>query len=136
MKRLTALIAPAALVLFLGLGAQAQFAPAAQYDPASVSALVDRVHSDLNGAYGSFRFTHGDRDRLNHAEKELREFSQKWNRGKFDKDELDDAISGVQHVLDNNHLPDADRDAISGDVSQLRKMREAYDRNEIRGAHH
>ena len=135
MKRLTSFIAPAALVLAFGLGAQAQFAPD-QYSPSSVSQLVDRVHSDLDSAYGRFRFTHGDRDRLNHAEKELRDFSQKWDRGNFDKGELDDAIAGVQHVLDNNHLHSADRDALSGDVNQLRQMREAYDRNEIRGAHH
>jgi hypothetical protein len=123
----------AALLLGFGLAAQAQFAPAAPYDAASVSSLVQRVHTDLNHAYRGFRFTHGDRDRLNHAEKELRDFSSKWNRGSFDKGELDDAIASVQHVLDNNHLPEFDRDALSSDVSQLRRMREAYDRHEIRG---
>ena len=51
------------------------------------------------------------------------------------KDELDDAIASVLHVLDNNHLPDSDRDSLSSDINQLRRMREAYDRHEIRGAH-
>jgi hypothetical protein len=126
----------ATLLLGSGMLAQAQFAPTAKYDPASVSDLVGRVHVDLNHAYGGFHFTSGDRDRLNHAEKELRDFSMKWNRGSFEKDELDDAIASVQHVLDNNHLPVVDRDSLSSDVSQLRRMREAYDRHEIRGANH
>jgi hypothetical protein len=125
-----------ALLLGFGLLAQAQFAPRAQYSPSSVSNLVDQVHQDLNRAYGAFHFTHGDRDRLNHAEKELREFSLKWERGSFDKGELDDAIGSLQHVLDNNHLPLGDRDALSGDVNQLQRMRDAYNRHEIRGANH
>lgn len=132
--RLMQSVAFAALLLGPGVFAQAQFAPRAEYSPSSVSDLVGRVHVDLNRAYGAFHFTHGDRDRLNHAEKELREFSQKWDRGSFDKGELDDAISSLQHVLDNNHLPGEDRDALSSDVNQLRRMREAYDRREIRGA--
>ncbi len=103
-----------------------------RYDPASVSGLVDQVHTDLNRAYGSWHLSGADRDRLNHAEKELREFAQKWSDHNFDKGRLDDAISSIQHVLDNNKLPGHERDAISDDVSQLRSMREAYDRHEIR----
>ncbi len=102
-----------------------------RYDPGSVSALVDQVHTDLNRAYRSFHFSGGDRDRLNHAEKELREFAQKWSNHNFDKGELDDVIGSIQHVLDNNRLGGRERDAISDDVSQLRNMREAYDRHEI-----
>jgi hypothetical protein len=120
-----------ASLLMLCPSARAQFEERPHYDPHSVSVLVDRVHSDLNHAYGVWHFSDDDRDRLNHAEKELREFAQKWDGGKFDKDGLDDAISSIQHVLDNNRMPRADRDALSGDVSQLRRMREAYDRHEI-----
>ena len=115
---------------------QAQFAPAPRYDAGSVSALVDRVHLDLGHAYGTRHFSGGDRDRLNHAEKELREFSQKWQRGKFDKGQLDDAIGAIQHVLDNNKMPRGERDAVADDVSQLRGMREAYNRHEIEGTRH
>ena len=136
MKLMKLIPGAAAILLCTSLPGLAQFGPSDQYGPESVSRLVDRVHTDLDHAYHGFRFTNGDRDRLNHAEKELRDFSLKWNRGNFDKGELDDAISGVQHVLDNNHLPGRDRDALSDDVSQLRNMREAYDRHEIRGARH
>jgi hypothetical protein len=92
---------------------------------------VDRVHSDLDHAYGAWHFSKDDRNRLNHAEKELREFVQKWNDRRFDKDELDDAIAGIQRVLDHNRLPQQDREALSDDVTQLRNMREAHDRHEI-----
>jgi len=112
--------------------AGAQFGPREQYGPSAVTVLVDRVHEDLDHAYRVAEFSHSDRDRLNNAEKQLRDFTAKWDKGKFDKDELDDAISALQHVLDNNRLPDRERTALSDDVNQLRRMREAWDRHEIR----
>jgi hypothetical protein len=136
MKPMKSVHFAAALLLASGLFAQAQFAPQARYDPTSVTSLVDQVHLDLNRAYGEFHFTSGDRNRLNDAEKKLRDFSLKWGRGSFDKGELDDSISRIQHVLDNNHLPLPDRDALSADVNQLQRMRDAYNRHEIRGANH
>ncbi len=111
--------------------AQAQFNDGPHYDSHSVFTLVDRVHTDLDHAYRVRHFSNDDRDRLNHAEKELREFAHKWDHGKFDKGQLDDAVSSIQHVLDNNKLPQPERDSLSDDVSQLRKMREAYDHHEI-----
>jgi hypothetical protein len=119
------------VALAIGPVANAQFG--ARYDSRAVTDLVDRVHTDLERAYGVHHFSGDDRGRLNHAEKELREFAQKWDRGKFDKGQLDDAISAIQHALDNNKMPPNARDAISYDVSQLRGMREAYDRREIEG---
>lgn len=129
---LTCLAASFALVSL----AYAQFERGPRYDSHDVSLLLDRVHSDLNHAYANWRFSENDRERLNHAEKELREFAKDWNKREFDKDQLDDAIESVQHVLDHNKLSFADRDTISADVSQLRRMREAYDRHEIGGIEH
>jgi hypothetical protein len=128
MRILEKVIVPALLFGF-GMAAFAQFGP--QYDPGAVSALIDRVHVDLDHAYGAWHFTHDDRERLNHAEKELRDFARKWNHNHFDKGELDDAIASIQHVLDNNHMTGRARDAISDDLGELRRMREAYDHHEI-----
>ena len=114
----------------------AQFDPATKYDAGAVTAVVDRVHNDLNQAYRVWHFSDSDQDRLNHAEKELRQFASKWEHGNFDKGQLKGAIDAVQHVLDGNRMPPEDRNAISDDLSQLRRMREAYDRHEIEGAHH
>lgn len=121
----------AAMLFVAATLVNAQFESEPKYDAGAVSALVDRVHTDLNHAYGAYHFSKGDRDRLNHAEKELRDFSQKWDHGKFDKGQLNGAIDSVQHVLNDNKMPAQDRDAISDDVSQLRRMKEAYERHEI-----
>ena len=118
-----------AVVLAFIPAANAQFG--VKYDSRTVSELVDRVHTDLDHAYGVHRFSSEDRERLNHAEKELRDFAQKWDHGKFDKGQLDGAIGAIQHTLDNNKMPPEARDALSEDVTQLRKMREAYDHHEI-----
>lgn len=124
-------ITAAAFIAF-GIVLQAQWGPrGGPYQPDSVSALVNRVHTDLNRGYDAWHLSHGDRDRLTHAEHQLRDFSGHWRQGKFDKGNLDDAIGAIQHVLDNNHLNGRERDALWEDVSQLRRMREAYDRHEI-----
>jgi hypothetical protein len=118
------------LVTFAGTG-QAQFGPEGRYRPESVSAIVDRVHEDLNRGYGVWHLRHGDRERLNHAERELRDFAKHWEHGKFDKGNLDGAMLDVQKVIDENHLSGRERDALWNDLEQLRRMREAYDRHEI-----
>jgi hypothetical protein len=133
MKRLFAVAIAAGLVL-TGIS-RAQFGPGPKYEPSEVTALVDQVHTDLDHAYGVWHFSDDDRERLNHAEKDSREFAQKWAKGKFDKDQLDGVISSIQRVLDNNKLPVDARDAISKDLTQLRNMRTAYDHHEIGGAH-
>ena len=119
------------LLLVWGFVARAQFEGGARYDAHSVSALVDRVHADLDRAYGVRHFSNDDREHLNHAEKELWEFAQTWDKGKFDVGRLDDAIGSIQHVLDKNKLPASDRTAISDDITQLHRMREAYKNHEI-----
>jgi hypothetical protein len=108
------------VLLFAGL-AMAQYGPpGGPYQPDRVMALVDRVHQDLNHGYDVWHLNHGERDRLNHAEKELREFAEHRRHGRFD-----------QGNLDKNHLKGGERDALWADVEELRHMREAYDRHEI-----
>jgi hypothetical protein len=132
MRRILRVWVVGGALIGLGLPALAQYGPAGgPYQPDSVSTLVDKVHTDLNQGYDHWRLSNGDRDRLNRAEKRLRAFVADWRHEKFDKGDLDDSISTIQHVLDNNHLAGAERDALSSDVDQLRQMREAYDRHEI-----
>src|ERR1700730_7372340 len=131
MNRLFVVTAIALIALVLTPLSYGQFGPENRYSPTEVSALVERVHQDLNHAYGVFHFSDSDRDRLNNTEKQLREFSEKWSKGKFDKGELDDVISSIQHVLDENKMPTESRDALSDDVARLRRLREAYDKHEI-----
>ena len=116
----------------LQLALDAQWGPPeGPWRPPRVHALIDRVHEDLNRGYATWRLSGGDRGRLDHAEHELREFAIHWERGRFDKGNLDDAIGSIQHVIDNNHFNGRERDRLWEDVTQLRRMREAYDRHEI-----
>lgn len=131
MSRFSTIAFVAAMLLVCGTAVPAQFDGGARYNAHSVSALVDRVHTDLDHAYRVKHFSNDDRERLNHAEKELREFAQTWDKGKFDVGRLDDAIGSVQHVLDNNKLPEGERAPLSDDVTQLRRMREAYKNHDI-----
>ena len=131
MSRFPAIAFVAGALLMCGPLVFAQFDGGARYDAHSVSALVDRVHDDLDRAYRLKHFSNDDRERLNHAEKELREFSQTWDKGKFDVGRLDNAIGSIQHVLDDNKLPENARLPISDDVTQLHRMREAYKNHEI-----
>src|ERR1700722_18423859 len=131
MKNFSSIALLAGMLLACGPVARAQFEGAPRYDAQSVSALVDRVHADLDHAYRMWHFSNDERDRLNHAEKELREFAQTWDKNKFDVGRLDDAIGGIQHILDRNKLPEMERAALSDDVTQLHRMREAYKNHEF-----
>jgi hypothetical protein len=122
----------ATMLIALALPVHAQYGPAGgPYRPERVSALIDRVHDHLNHGYDVWHLSHGDRNRLNNAEHQLRDFARDWRRGRFGKGDLDRAIGSIQHVLDDNHLRGGERDALWEDVSQLRRMREAYERHEI-----
>jgi hypothetical protein len=116
----------------LGITVQAQWGPAGgPWRPERVSALIDHVHEDLNHGYAAWRLSGGDRGRLDRAEHQLRDFAKHWESGKFDKDNLDSSIGAIQKTINDNHLNGRERDALWNDVTQLRKMREAYDRHEI-----
>jgi hypothetical protein len=124
------LLAGVALVTLLPT-AEAQFGPANRYRPEAVSALIERVGQDLNRGYGVWHLSHGDRDRLTHAEHQLQDFAKHWERGNFDKRNLNDAIGAIQKVLEHNRLQGGERDALWNDLEELRRMREAYDRHEF-----
>lgn len=134
MRKLLHSFVLAGAMMSVGALAQAQDAPppaANRYAPEAVSNLVEKVHVDLNQGYQKWHLSGGDHDRLNKAEKRLREFAAGWRNAKFDKGALDDSISAIQHVLDTNHLEGQERDALWADVEQLRSMRQAYDHHEI-----
>jgi hypothetical protein len=119
------------IVMALAATGQAQFGPEGRYRPETVSALIGRVHEDLNRGYEVWHLRGGDRARLTHAERQLRDFAEHWRHGKFDKGNLGRSIGDIQKVIDDNHLSGRERDALWNDVEELRRMREAYDRHEI-----
>ncbi len=85
---------------------------------------LERVVMDLDRAAGNLEYlSRGELNRFNHAREEIREFQEKWRRGRFDSDELDDVISGLQHVVSNNRLEYQDRDVLLYDLRRLRDFR-------------
>lgn len=85
---------------------------------------LDRVRADLERAAANVGYlSHGEVSRLNHALDEITEFQQKWNRGFFDRHELDDVIGSLQRVVSSNRLRYEDRDTLFNDLQRLREFR-------------
>ncbi len=132
MRRIFNLLLFSALLTTFVAAAYAQYGPPhGPYYPDRVSALVERVHLDLNRGYSHWNLSKGDQKRLNKAEDRLRDFARDWHHAKFNRGALDASISDIQQVVEKNHLRGRERDALWNDVEQLRRMREAYDRHEI-----
>jgi hypothetical protein len=88
--------------------------------------LVEQVQSDLRYAQEGV-YSRGEARRLQKAREELWEFQRKWNAGRFDRHELDDAIAAIQHVLDHSGLDERSRSMLWNDVQRLREFRAQYD---------
>src|SRR5579863_366034 len=87
--------------------------------------LFERVREDLDRAALD---VYGTRRHINHARKEVGDVEHELRRGRFDRDEMGEAISAVEHVLDKDFLPDVDRSILWRDVNQMRRFRDrGYD---------
>jgi hypothetical protein len=85
---------------------------------------LNRVRADLERAgHDMYYLSGGERRRLNKAREEIGEFQTKWERGRYDKGELNDVISSVQHVVDHNRLQPRDREYLMEDLARLREFR-------------
>lgn len=85
------------------------------------SDLFDRVRRDLDWAQSHAYGRSGDR--FDHARKELWDFQRAWQRGRFDKHELDEAIGAVQSVVDHTPLPGRDMRVLQDDLAAMRNFR-------------
>jgi hypothetical protein len=64
-----------------------------------------------------------EKERYFNAQHHLSQFDRELERGRFDKDKLDEAIDDVKNVVENNTLSPRDRDVLSGDLRDLRELR-------------
>jgi hypothetical protein len=116
-------------LLLIGLTANAQV----YGDYRGAREPLDRVRADLDRAAADIGYlSRGDMSRFNHARQEIAEFQDKWNRGFFDRHELDDVIGSLQHVVSGNRLRYQDRDILFNDLQRLREIRArggGYDRD-------
>ena len=88
---------------------------------------LDRVRADLDRAARDLRYlSGGEMRRFNKVREEIAEFQNKWERGRFDRHELDDVIGSLQRVVDRNRLEPRDRDLLQDDANRLRDVRARY----------
>jgi hypothetical protein len=85
--------------------------------------LVARVQNDLRRAEHFTPPNGKEKERYFNAQHHLSQFDRELERGRFDKDKLDEAIDDVKNVVENNTLSPRDRDVLSGDLRDLRELR-------------
>ena len=120
----------AAIFLLLAFGANAQYRDRYRDDPYRTYGRgpLDRVRADLERAARHMNYlSEGEMRRFNRVQARIAEFQAHWERGTFDRADLDDIISNLRGVVERNRLRPGDRNILMDDVARLRALR---DRNE------
>jgi hypothetical protein len=88
---------------------------------------VDQAFRDLDYAASNRYLSRGDQKRFEKARRQLMEFQNKFYRGRFDRHELDEAISAMQNVAEHDR-GDGYRGGspLWDDVQRLREFRDSY----------
>ncbi len=71
-------------------------------------------------------FSHGERERYDHAIEHLSQFSGKLYAGRMDRGKLERGIEDVQNVLRRNRIDLRGREILSNDPNQLLRYRSSY----------
>jgi len=85
--------------------------------------VAQRTEDDLQRVREKGSRSQKERERIDNARKHLSDFDRNLTHSKFDKGRLDSAIDDVKHVVEGNTLDARDRDALSADLEDLRRMR-------------
>ena len=74
--------------------------------------LFQRVRDDLNHDQAVTSPFSADESRLTQVKNELNELQSEYIEKRYDQPELDDVISAMDRVVNDNHLTSADRDML------------------------
>ncbi len=85
--------------------------------------LIGRAMSDLNRAAERARLDHHEVKHFDEVASSLREFEERWARGKFDTGKLDKAIRNLEHLAEADRVRGRDRDLLVRDIQDLREFR-------------
>jgi len=87
---------------------------------------IDATMRDLErfASRSEGRYSHRERTRFENALRNLSRFQDRYYRGHFDKDRLDQAIEDVDNVVKHNPLNQYARERLWNDVNNLRAFRE------------
>jgi hypothetical protein len=128
-------------VLFVStLLAGAAAAPAQTYDrpfgdrdyARQDRALFDRVRADLDRASAYPYASRADHKRFDEARRELFDFESRFDQGRYEKHELDEAINRIDRVVTHNSLDPRDRGALGEDLRRMRDYRAFRERKGYR----
>jgi hypothetical protein len=86
-------------------------------------ALFDHVRMDLDRVSAYPYASRSDRRRFDDARRELFDFESRFDQGRYEKHELDEAIDRIQRVVNENSLDPRDRGALSDDLRRMRDYR-------------
>lgn len=90
---------------------------------------INRVRADLSRAEGNMRYLgEGEMRRFQTIQRNLAEFQRKWERGRYDRDDLDRAIVDLRGLVDRGRLRPRDRDLLADDLRRLHELRDRLDR--------
>jgi hypothetical protein len=90
------------------------------------SSPADRTLEDLRQVAQRNAFTHGERERFDHAIEHLSQFSGRLYGGRFDRGKLDRSIEDVRNVLQRNRIDPRGREILSSDLNELYRYRSSY----------
>lgn len=125
MKLLTGLVS---LTLIAAAGAQDR------YDSHTRESM-DRVRSDLDRVARALNYLSDDNyRRFSGARSRLGEFQGKWERGRFDREDLRSALDDLRDLLDSSQLRDRERQTLADDVRLLRDIERDGGGREERGS--
>ena len=88
--------------------------------------LYNKTWIDLNDAQKSAVPNPGDWYRFDQARGQMDYLARTWQDGSFTQAQLNEAITELQFVLNQNHILDRDRRALEEDLNQLRDIRLRY----------
>jgi hypothetical protein len=121
-------VAATTFILLPGLQlANAQWYPqSSNYERQQPASPAERTMEDLRQVAQRNAFTHGERDRYDHAIQHLSEFSGKLYSGRFDRGKLDRSIEDVRNVLGRNRMDPRGRQILEADLNELYRYRSTY----------
>jgi len=90
---------------------------------------LDRVRADLNRAERDLNYLSEDEmRRFRRVREGIVDFQRNWERGRFDREALNQTIRGLESLVERSRLRPRDRDLLADDARRLREMRERNDR--------
>jgi hypothetical protein len=91
--------------------------------PRQDQALFAQARNDLDRASRYQYASHGDIKRFDAARTQLYDFSIRLDEGRYDRHQLDRAISHLEDVVEHNSLSPNDRGMLSDDLRRMRDFK-------------